>query len=54
LETVSTAAQSGPYTEGPGLIDAAPAVVRAALVPEDVERFDEQWRATMAAATESL
>ena len=23
-------------------------------MPEDVERFDEQWRATMAAATESL
>jgi hypothetical protein len=29
-------------------------VVRAALVPEDVARFDEQWRATMAVATESL
>jgi len=36
------------------LLDASPAVVRAALVAEDVERFDEQWRATMAAATDSL
>ena len=28
--------------------------VRAALLPEDVTRFDGQWRAAMAAATESL
>jgi hypothetical protein len=34
--------------------DASPARVRAALVPEDVAEFDRQWRAVMAAATESL
>ena len=50
----TTAAHTRPYPEDPGLLDAPPAVVRAALVPEDVERFDEQWRVTMAAATESL
>ena len=36
------------------MLEASPAVIRAALVAEDVERFDEQWRATMAAATDSL
>ena len=51
---MTTAAEARPFPEDPGLLDAPPAVVRAALVPEDVERFDEQWRATMAAATESL
>ena len=51
---VSSAVESRSGPEEPGLIDAPPAVVRAALVPEDVERFDAQWRATMAAATESL
>ncbi|MDT7675685.1 MAG: hypothetical protein QOD82_3587 [Pseudonocardiales bacterium] len=34
--------------------DASPARVRAALIPEDVAEFDRQWRAAMAAATESL
>jgi len=34
--------------------DASPARVRAALIPEDVAEFDRQWRAVMAAATESL
>ncbi len=32
---------------------APPTVVRAALSPEDVLRFDEQWREVVAAATES-
>ena len=54
FDIVTTAAGARPCPEDPGLLDAPPAVVRAALVPEDVERFDEQWRATMAAATESL
>ena len=51
---MTTAAQARPSPEDPRLLDASPAVVRAALVAEDVERFDEQWRATMAAATDSL
>jgi hypothetical protein len=38
----------------PPFEDATPARVRAALTPEDVEEFDRQWRAAMAAATESL
>jgi Family of unknown function (DUF6247) len=51
---VTSAAQARQYPDDSGLLDAPPAVVRAALVPEDVERFDEQWRATMSEATESL
>lgn len=51
---MTTAAQARPYPEDSGLLDAPPAVIRAALVPEDVARFDEQWRAVMAVATESL
>jgi hypothetical protein len=51
---VTTAAEARPHPDDPGLLDAPPAVVRAALVPEDVGRFDEQWRATMTEATESL
>ena len=33
---------------------ASPAQVRAALIPEDAARFDRQWRAAMASATETL
>jgi hypothetical protein len=51
---VTAAAHAHPHPEEPGLLDAPPAGIRAALMPEDVERFDEQWRAAMAAATESL
>lgn len=51
---VTTAADVRPSPEDPRLLDAPPAVVRAALVPEDAERFDVQWRVAMAAATDSL
>lgn len=34
--------------------DATPAQVRAALISEEAVEFDRQWRAAMAAATESL
>jgi hypothetical protein len=34
--------------------DASPAEVRAALIPEEAAEFDQQWRAVMAAATETL
>jgi hypothetical protein len=54
LEAVTAAAEARAHPEEPGLLDAPPAVIRAALVPEDVERFDQQWRSTMAAAIESL
>ncbi|MGH3975557.1 MAG: DUF6247 family protein [Pseudonocardiaceae bacterium] len=47
-----TAAQAIPEPQGL-LATASPAVVRAALLPEDVARFDEQWRAVMGAATDS-
>jgi hypothetical protein len=33
---------------------ATPAQVRAALIPEEAREFDEQWRAVMAEATETL
>lgn len=51
---VTAAASSAPVPRGPSLADAPPAVVRAALIPEDVPRFDQQWREAMAAATRSL
>ena len=54
VSTVTSAAESRTGGDPRDLIDAPPAVVRAALVPEDAERFDEQWRAAMAAATNSL
>jgi hypothetical protein len=50
--TAPADAVRGPH--GESLSDASPVVVRAALVPEDAERFDEQWRAAMTAATASL
>jgi len=43
-----------PDTSRPPFADASPAQVRAALVPEDVVRFDQQWRDAMATATEAL
>src|SRR5581483_4202693 len=52
-----TAAAAHPPEPGSGrppFADASPARVRAALIPEDVVEFDRQWRAVMAAATESL
>ena len=54
VSTVTSAAGSRTGGDPRDLIDAPPAVVRAALVPEDAERFDVQWRAAMAAATNSL
>lgn len=52
--SMTAATEPAPDRHGSGLSEAAPVVVRAALVPEDAERFDEQWRAAMAAATASL
>ena len=49
-----TAAAVPPESGGHGLASASPAVLRAALCPEDVDRFDGEWRAAMATATESL
>lgn len=54
---MTAAATSGPESAGAGrppFVDASPAQVRAALVPEDVAEFDRQWRAVMATATETL
>jgi hypothetical protein len=51
---MTSAPWASPGPRSSGLSDAPPAVVRAALLPEDVARFDEQWRAAMAAATDSL
>jgi hypothetical protein len=50
-----SAAASARQPEGhPPFADASPARVRAALIPEDAERFDRQWREVMAKATEHL
>lgn len=39
---------------GPSFADATPAQVRAALIPEEAEQFDREWRDVMARATEAL
>lgn len=51
---MSAAAAPAPSLGRAQFVDAAPAHVRAALTPEDVAEFDQQWRAAMAAATETL
>lgn len=51
---MTAAPEVQPEPSGPPFADASPAQVRAALVPEDVVRFDRQWRAAMATATETL
>ena len=51
---VTAAAEVQPEPSGHPFAEASPAQVRAALVPEDVVRFDRQWRAAMATATEAL
>jgi hypothetical protein len=52
--TAAAAQVPEPGQARPPFADATPAQVRAALVPEDVEAFDTQWREAMASATESL
>ncbi|MGH3900632.1 MAG: DUF6247 family protein [Pseudonocardiaceae bacterium] len=52
--TAAAATGPPPSTVGSPFADASPAQVRAALIPEDVTEFDRQWRAVMAAATETL
>lgn len=39
---------------GQSFADASPAEVRAALIPEEADEFDVQWREVMARATETL
>jgi len=53
---VTAAATPGPRDggSGPSFFDASPAEIRAALIPEEVAEFDQQWREVMAAATETL
>jgi hypothetical protein len=53
---VTAAAAPGPREgrTGPSFADASPAVVRAALIPEERAEFDQQWREVMAKATETL
>ncbi|MBN9096689.1 MULTISPECIES: DUF6247 family protein [unclassified Pseudonocardia] len=50
----AAAAFDPPARAGVPFADASPAQVRAALVAEDAERFDRQWREVMARATEDL
>jgi Family of unknown function (DUF6247) len=49
-----TAAAVTPDPGDHGLASASPAALRAVLLPEDVDRFDGEWQAAMATATESL
>jgi len=56
VSAMATAAahEPEPVSARPPFADASPAQVRAALVPEDAERFDREWRAVMVEATENL
>jgi hypothetical protein len=54
VSVVTAATDSAPEPQEPPFASASPAQVRAALTPEDAERFDRQWRAAMATATETL
>lgn len=38
----------------PSFVDASPAEVRAALIPEEAVEFDQQWQEVMTRATETL
>ena len=52
-----TACAAGPPPEPhrrPLFVDASPAQVRAALIPEEAAEFDHQWREVMARATDTL
>jgi len=53
---VTAAATPEPRRGRSGLsfVDASPAEVRAALVPEEAVEFEREWRAVMARATETL
>lgn len=51
---MSAAAASEPERGSALFAVTSPAQVRAALIPEDVERFDREWRTTMTKATEEL
>lgn len=39
---------------GSSFADASPAEIRAALIPEEATELEQQWRAVMARATETL
>lgn len=52
--TAAAAQIPEPDPHRPPFADATPAQVRAALVPEDVAEFDQQWRDAMGTATETL
>lgn len=51
--TAAAASESAP-DGGVPFADASPAVLRAALAPEDAAVFDLQWREAMAAAADTL
>ncbi len=47
-------AEPPPGPKHPLFVDASPALVRAALIPEDAAEFDRQWREAMAKATDAF
>jgi hypothetical protein len=53
---MSAATSPGPWHghRGRSFVDASPAEVRAALIPEEAAEFDQQWRQVMARATDTL
>jgi hypothetical protein len=54
VSAVTTAAAPEPASDEVPFAHASPAVLRAALAPEDAAVFDLQWREAMAAAVETL
>src|SRR5262245_45956006 len=52
LGVTAAAAFPGPAPKSPPFVDASPAEVRAALIPEEAAEFDRQWREVTARADE--
>jgi len=52
--TAAAAANPPPAPQRPPFADASPAEIRAALIPEEANDFDRQWRAALAEAAETL
>jgi hypothetical protein len=52
--TAAEVPQPRPGRSRPSFAEASPAEVREALIPEEREEFDRQWREVMAKATATL
>lgn len=54
MSSVTAAPEHVPNTDGPPFASASAAQIRGVLTPEDAASFEQQWRAAMRAATDSL